>query len=220
MKTEQPESNCWIIITPISGTKDAVVGYWEVGGGGKQTPMTYATQREAWKQIVEDQIWRFEEFIEDDRLPDGKVPEFLPKNTVCPCTLNPDGSITTESYGLLFDGIPRESDFSITMAKDLKWRAPLWNTDEVSIGYQEFSRDFVESVLDVDPDYLYATEGTDLLSFLGQGETEDDYIKKARARYGLAEDFEGAGLALFVLLRKIYEMKTGAFASPGNNASA
>ena len=149
MKTEQPESNCWIIITPISSTKDAVVGYWEVGGGGKQTPMTYATQREAWKQIVEDQIWRFEEFIKDDRLPDGKVPEFLPKNTVCPCTLNPDRSITTESHGLLFDGIPRESDFSITMAEDLKWRAPLWNTDEVSFGHQEFSRDFVESVLDV-----------------------------------------------------------------------
>ncbi len=198
-----------MIVSPISGTNDAVVDYWEIGSAGKQTPMIFTTQRKAWKQIVEDQIWKLQEFMEDETLPDGKVPEFQPENTVCTCTIHPDGSISTESYGLVFDGVPFESDAPTAMAEDRKWRASRWNTEEVSIGYKEFSRDFVKSVLDIDPDYLYATEGTDLQSFLGQGEMEEDYIKKARVRYGLAEDFEGAGLTLFVLLRKIFELKTG-----------
>ena len=203
----------WLIVSPISGTQDAVIGYWEVGEGGKQTPLTYDTQREAWRQIVEDQIWKLQEFMENEGLADERVPEFQPENTVCSCTIHPDGSITSESYGLLFDGVPLESDFSKTLAKGRKWLAPRWDTEKVSIGYNEFSRDFVQSVLDINPDFLYATEDTDLVSFLGQGETEEDYIGKARERYGLAEDFEGSGLTLFVLLQKIYELKTAPVAS-------
>jgi hypothetical protein len=212
------ESAGWIIVTPATISKIAMPRYWEVGEGGTQTPVTYATQREAWKQIVENQISDLYEFIENEHLAEDAVPKFQPDDLVCPCIVNPNGSITTDSHGLLFNGVPADWDVDGDAEQAAKWLSSTWNTGDVVISSKEFSRDFIQRILGVDPDFLYATEGTDLNSFLGEGETETDLIDNARRRYGLGSDFKGAFLPLFDLLRKIYELKTGTSADSVSNS--
>jgi len=208
----------WIVVTPATSTKIAMPGFWEIGRGGAQTPMTFATPREAWKQIAENQITELYDFIDNDSLPEDAVPKFQPAEVVCPCIVHPDGSITTDSHGLLFNGVPADWDVDSHAEQAAKWLSPSWNTGDVVISYKEFARDFIEAILGVDPDFLYATDGTDLNSFLGAGQTEADFINHARRRYGLGSDFECAGMSLFDLLRKIYELKAGTSADSAPNS--
>jgi hypothetical protein len=90
--------NRWIIVTPTLCQGD-VPAYWGEG----DEPITYATEREAWKEVADTQIMMLQNFIDDETLDPDEVPEFEPEDYVCECTVHPDGSITTETHDPLFD---------------------------------------------------------------------------------------------------------------------
>jgi hypothetical protein len=96
MNTEP--KNRWIIVTPTVCQGD-VPAYWD----GDDKPVTYATQREAWKEIADTQIMKLQEFIDDDTRDDDEVPEFEPEDYVTDCCIYPDGVIATETHGVFFD---------------------------------------------------------------------------------------------------------------------
>jgi len=96
MNTEP--KNRWI--TLINGTPST----WE-SGDGNDRPVTYATEREAWKDLADFQIMRLQDFIDDDTRDDDEVPEFEPEDYVVPCTVYPDGHIEGED-GTIYD--PKE----------------------------------------------------------------------------------------------------------------
>lgn len=85
----------WIVVTPTICQGD-VPAYWE-----DSEPVTYATEREAWKEIADTQIMKLQAFIEDGD--DNEVPDFTPEDYVVACDVLPDGAITTSDHGVLFD---------------------------------------------------------------------------------------------------------------------
>lgn len=76
--------NRWIIVTPTVCQGD-VPAYWDEDN----KPVTYATAREAWKEIADTQIM--------------KLQEFEPEDYVIDCCIYPDGVIATETHGVFFD---------------------------------------------------------------------------------------------------------------------
>lgn len=86
----------WIIITPCQGD---VPAYWDE----HDNPITYATEREAWKEVADTQIMKLREFIDDETRDPDEVPEFEPEDYVIPCDLYPDGVITTDRHGTFYD---------------------------------------------------------------------------------------------------------------------
>jgi hypothetical protein len=90
--------NRWIIVTPTICQGD-IPAYWDED----DKPVTYATQREAWKEIADTQIMKLQEFIDDETRDDDEVPEFEPEDYIIPCDVHPDGVIATETHGVFFD---------------------------------------------------------------------------------------------------------------------
>ena len=88
----------WIIVTPTVCQGD-IPAYWDEG----DEPITYATEREAWKEVADTQIMKLNEFIDDETRDHDEVPEFQPEDYVIPCDVHSDGAITTEDHGVLFD---------------------------------------------------------------------------------------------------------------------
>lgn len=93
----KPAQNCWIIVTPTICQGD-VPAYW--GEGDK--PITYATEREAWKEVADTQIMMLQNFIDDEDCDEDEVPEFEVEDYVIACNVHPDGVITTD-HGVFFD---------------------------------------------------------------------------------------------------------------------
>lgn len=90
--------NRWIIVTPTVCQGD-IPAYWDE----TEKPVTYATQREAWKEVADTQIMKLQEFIDDETRDNDEVPEFEPEDYVTPCCIHPDGVITTEHHGTFYD---------------------------------------------------------------------------------------------------------------------
>lgn len=90
MNTEP--KNQWIIVTPTMCQGD-VPAYWDE----TNKPVTYATEREAWKEVADTQTMKLREFI------DNEVPEFEPEDYIIACKVHPNGVITTEAHGVFFD---------------------------------------------------------------------------------------------------------------------
>lgn len=88
----------WIVVTPTVCQGD-IPAYWGEG----DEPITYATEREAWKEIADTQIMKLNEFIDDETSDPDEVPEFEPEDYVIDCDVHPDGVITTGHHGVLFD---------------------------------------------------------------------------------------------------------------------
>ena len=88
----------WIVVTPTICQGD-VPAYWGEG----DEPVTYATEREAWKEVADTQIMKLNEFIDDETRDLDEVPEFEPEDYVIECDVHPDGVIATGPHGVLFD---------------------------------------------------------------------------------------------------------------------
>jgi hypothetical protein len=80
--------------------------FWEHTKDTPDRPITFATQREAWKEIADFQIMRLQDFIDDDTRDDDEMPEFEPDGWVVPCTLYPDGRIEGADGTPIYD--PKE----------------------------------------------------------------------------------------------------------------
>lgn len=95
------ESRYIIMTNPaFSGETPSV---WESpADGGPDHPVTYATQREAWKEAADFLIMSLQAFIEDDTRPDDEEPDLGSSDYVIPCTVFPDGRIEGEG-GTIFD---------------------------------------------------------------------------------------------------------------------
>jgi hypothetical protein len=89
--------NRWIVVTPTLCQGD-VPAYWD----GDDKPLTYATEREAWKEVADTQIMKLQEFIEDESRNPDEEPEFEPEDYVIECNVYSNGVITT-TQGVLFD---------------------------------------------------------------------------------------------------------------------
>lgn len=87
----------WIVVTPTLCQGD-VPGYW----GEDDKPLTFETEREAWKEVADTQIMKLQEFIDDETRSHDEVPEFEPEDYVIACDVHPYGMITT-THGVLFD---------------------------------------------------------------------------------------------------------------------
>lgn len=92
----------WIIVTPTMCQGD-VPAYWDENDEGDNKPVTYATEREAWKEVADTQIMKLREFIDDETRDPAEVPEFETEDYVIPCDLYPDGVITTDRHGTFYD---------------------------------------------------------------------------------------------------------------------
>jgi hypothetical protein len=111
--TQPTNQTRWIVITPTICQGD-VPAYWEEGDRktDPRRPVTYPTEREAWKEVADTQIMKLQAFLDDEDLPDDEVPEFEPEDYICPCTIDTDGAITTEAHGVLYDpNNPKTWDF-------------------------------------------------------------------------------------------------------------
>jgi len=88
----------WVVVTPTVCQGD-IPAYWGEG----DEPITYATEREAWKEVADTQIMKLNEFIDDETRDSDEMPEFEPEDYVINCDVHPDGTITTGHHGILFD---------------------------------------------------------------------------------------------------------------------
>jgi hypothetical protein len=102
MNTEP--ANRFIVLTETmcDGT---IPAFWESNGKDSDRPLTYATAREAWKEIADFQIMRLQSFIDDDTRDPDETPEFEPEEYVLPCEVYIDGHIEGED-GTIYD--PKE----------------------------------------------------------------------------------------------------------------
>jgi len=98
----------WIIIAPTACEGD-IPAYWEENDEGLRVPVTYASLREAYKEIADTQIMKLQEFIDNEDLPEDEVPEFEPEDYVLPCDVYADGVITTDPHGNFYDPSLQES---------------------------------------------------------------------------------------------------------------
>ena len=95
----------WVIVTEeLSG--NLIPAWWDSDEDNFSTPVTYATQREAYLEIVDLMMHRIETFLEDETLDCLDRDEDM----VVPCTITDDGIITTE-YGELFSPFKPQSDY-------------------------------------------------------------------------------------------------------------
>jgi hypothetical protein len=91
----------WIVVTPTMCQGD-IPAYWDA----HNNPVTYATKRDAWREVAETQIMKLVAFKKETYSRSGdpdEVPDFTPEDYVIPCDVHSDGVITTEDHGVLFD---------------------------------------------------------------------------------------------------------------------
>ena len=94
----------WVIISEeLNGA--IVPAWWDTDEKNFSTPVTYATQREAYLEIVDLMMHRIETFMSDETLDCLDRDEDM----VVPCTIT-NGIITTE-YGELFSPFKPQSDY-------------------------------------------------------------------------------------------------------------
>lgn len=95
----------WIIINQLY-CGEVIPSWWETDENNFSTPVIYATQREAYLEIVDLMMHRIETFLEDKTLDCLDRDEDM----VVPCTITDDGIITTE-YGELFSPFKPQADY-------------------------------------------------------------------------------------------------------------
>ena len=71
---------------------------WQCQEGKPDVPITYATEREAQKQVVEVIQEYLDQFMKDEREEIDLCEECI----VVPCTVSPEGIITTEVEGVVW----------------------------------------------------------------------------------------------------------------------
>jgi hypothetical protein len=87
----------WIIL--INTLCDGLVPYeWESAKGQPDRPVTYATAREAQKEIADTIREYMRQFINDER----EEMDLCEECQIFPCTVSHDGVITTEEDGVVF----------------------------------------------------------------------------------------------------------------------
>jgi len=97
-------TEAWVIISEeLNGA--IVPAWWDTDEKNFSVPVTYATQREAYLEIVDLMMHRIETFISDETLDCLDRDEDM----VVPCTIT-NGIITTE-YGELFSPFRPQSDY-------------------------------------------------------------------------------------------------------------
>ena len=102
--TTEP-TNRFIVLTETLST-GLIPAYWEsTGNDPDHRPITFATARDAWKEVADFQIMRLQAFIDDDTRDPDETPEFDPEDFVFPCKVYPDGRIE-DSDGTIDD--PKE----------------------------------------------------------------------------------------------------------------
>lgn len=97
-KTKAPkDQNRWIIL--VDTVCDGWVPYeWKCEKGKPDSPVTYATEREAEKEVAEVIIEYLRDFIEDER----EEMDLCEDCSVVPCTVSPEGIITTEGEDVIW----------------------------------------------------------------------------------------------------------------------
>ena len=94
----------WVIVTrELSG--NLIPAWWDSDEDNFSTPVTYATQREAYLEIVDLMMHRMETFMSDATLDCLERDDDM----VVPCTIT-NGIVTTE-YGELFSPLRPQSDY-------------------------------------------------------------------------------------------------------------
>jgi hypothetical protein len=91
------KTQLWTVLTETI-CEGRIPAYYEETETGR-IPVTFSSEREAWKEIADFQILRLQAFIEDESRPEDETPEFEPEDYPVPCTRLPDGRIVTE-YGI------------------------------------------------------------------------------------------------------------------------
>ena len=95
----------WVIVSKeLNG--DLVPAWWDSDEDGFSTPVTYATSREAYLEIVDLMMHRLETFMSNNTLDCLERDDDI----VIPCNITNSGIITTE-YGELFSPFKPQSDY-------------------------------------------------------------------------------------------------------------
>jgi len=94
----------FIIITPTIFTGD-IPAYFEAEEDGPDIPCTYATEREAAIEMLEDKIASLESQLVELKAGNitGDEIDYGQEDFIVPCTVHPDGTITTETHNPLYD---------------------------------------------------------------------------------------------------------------------
>lgn len=103
----------WIIVvhTLCMGDQPA---WWDIhedqteSPGYSSRPLTYATEREAWKEIADDYMTKLSEFLEDES---QESFDLSSDYSVMACTVHEDGVITTEDHGKFYDPMEDQAKY-------------------------------------------------------------------------------------------------------------
>ena len=97
-KTKAPkDQDRWVILVDTL-CQGRIPWDWQCEEGKPDVPVTYATEREAQKEVVEVIQDYLDQFMKDER----EEIDLCEDCMVVPCTVSPEGIITTEGEGVVW----------------------------------------------------------------------------------------------------------------------